>query len=310
MSCLAAIDIGSNAIRLTLAERSAPGKFDEIQKLRVPLRLGAEVFGGAGEFSESTIEEMARVFVGFRELMDKHQVGQCKALATSACRDARNKAALYQRVQEASGIVIEEINGDQEANMILAAVSKVMSFPAEHDYLLFDLGGGSIELSKVEHGRVVGSKSFNIGTVRLFQIEQAYGRHSPESIALLHQFRELLKDFMDQEMLTSKSLRLIGTGGNFRRLMKLKRQLIKGRENYLVPEEISYLTHLIDQTRYEDRIKFYGLKPDRAQVLPGALDLIQTVVDFLPVKRVYTPKVGLIEAILYELAQSSPQNKS
>lgn len=303
MEKFAAIDIGSNAIRLTLAK---PGhdSFEMMAKFRVPLRLGTEAFGQKHQFSQELIDRTTQVFVEFRSIMEREDITHYRAIATSACRDASNAKKLFESIQKASGLKIETITGLQEARMILKAISKTMIFKSEEDYLLFDLGGGSLELSQVEHSEVAGSRSFDIGTVRLLNLMQQTGPQSTDVQLYLQEFQNQIMSYLDLELKTSKSLNVVGTGGNFRRLMKLKRLLIKGRESVMDKEDLAYILHQIERTSEVERIKKFKLRPDRAEIIHPALILMKMVIDLLPVKAIFAPKVGLIEGILFEMIES------
>jgi exopolyphosphatase / guanosine-5'-triphosphate,3'-diphosphate pyrophosphatase len=303
MEKFAAIDIGSNAIRLTLA-RPGHDTFELMAKFRVPLRLGTEAFGAKHQFSQELIDQTSQVFMEFRSIMDRESITHYRAIATSACRDAANAKKLFDSIFKASQLKVETISGHQEARMILKAISKTMIFKSEEDYLLFDLGGGSLELSQIEHTEVAGSKSFDIGTVRLLTLIQQWGIHSPEVHDYLSKFQAQIMNYLDVELKTSTSLNVVGTGGNFRRLMKLKRQLIKGRESVMDKEDVAYVLHQIEKTTELERIKKFRLRPDRAEIIHPALILIKLIIDLLPVKAIYAPKVGLIEGILFEMMDS------
>lgn len=301
MEKLGAIDIGSNAIRLSLGEVDKDLGLNLTHKYRIPLRLGSEAFGPDQQFSPELIDQVVAEFVELKAKMLAHRVVRYRAMATSACRDALNGQVLLKRIYEETGLIIDEITGVREAQMLLRAISHNLKFRQNADYLLFDLGGGSLELSEVEHGDVHGSQSFNLGTVRLLNFVERYGLDSIETRAHLelHQ-NEILKVF-DNELLNSKNLRVIGTGGNFRRLLKLKKQLIKGKDEFITPDELNYIFLLLKKTTVNERIKLFKLRPDRAEVILPALMIIKTVIDKLPVKKIYAPKIGLIEGIFYEM---------
>jgi exopolyphosphatase / guanosine-5'-triphosphate,3'-diphosphate pyrophosphatase len=302
MDILAAIDIGSNAIRLTIAQPDKAGNLVILRKYREPLRLGTEAFAREHRFSQSLIDSASQVFVGFRDKMRAHGVVRYRAVATSACREAQNAQEFFKAVFERSGIVIEEISGEREARLILKAISRVMKFKSEHDYLLFDLGGGSLELSQIEHGEVASSKSFNLGTVRLLNLIKEFGASGPEVLGHLEMYQKQIFDALDREILDSKNLRIVGTGGNFRRLFKLKRQLIKGKENFITIQELLYISHTMEKASEKEKIEHYGLRMDRAEVIGPALRIIRLVIERLPVKKIYAPRVGLIEGVLFEMS--------
>lgn len=301
MEIVAAIDIGSNAIRLSIAHLLPNGSYKLVIKHRVPLRLGSEAFGVDHCFSPELMMDMENVFIEFSLMLKEYQVTRTKAVATSAFRDAKNSDQLIEKIKKSSGIVIQKLTGLEEATLILKAIKSVLTFEEDVDYLLFDLGGGSLELSQIEHQELVGLRSFDYGTVRLMNFIQEVEENKASIDDYLKKARDEVYSYLDKEIKMSPKLYVIGTGGNFRRMMKLKKFLIKGKENYLEYKEIVYLSHLIEKASFSERVNRYKLRPDRAEVIGHAFELVETILSDLPVKRVYTPKVGLIEALILEL---------
>lgn len=304
MEILAAIDIGSNAIRLSIAHLNEDGSYQLILKHRVPLRLGSEAFSLDHCFSPEMMMDMENVFIEFSLLFKEHGVKRYRAAATSAFRDAQNSDLLMKKIEKSSGIKIQKLSGQEEASLILKAIKSVLKFEEDVDYLLFDLGGGSLELSQIEHQDLVGLRSFDYGTVRLMSYVQEVQSDKRKIESYLLKARDEVYSYLDKDIKQSPKLYVIGTGGNFRRMMKLKKFLIKGKENYLDYKEILYLSHLIEKASFSERVNRYKLRPDRAEVIGHAFDLVQMILSQLPVKRVYTPKVGLIEALILEMSAS------
>lgn len=303
MEIVAAVDIGSNAIRLSIAELLPEGGHKLILKQRVPLRLGSEAFGEKHQFSTELMMDMENVFIEFSLQMKEYKVSRYTAAATSACRDAENAEELFQKILKSSGIKISRLEGQEEATLILNAIKSIMKFEEDVDYLLFDLGGGSLELSQIEHQDLVGLRSFNYGTVRLMNFIQEIKQDEKKIQDYLLEIQSSVISYLDVDLKKSPKLYVIGTGGNFRRMMKLKKFLIKGKESYLEYKELMYLAHLIEKASFRERINTYKLRPDRAEVIGLAFQLVLTILSRLPVKRIYAPKVGLIEALFLELGE-------
>lgn len=307
MEIVAAIDIGSNAIRLSIAHLDGYGGYKLILKHRVALRLGSEAFSEEHCFSPEILMDMENIFIEFSLFFKEYGVTRYRAAATSAFRDALNSDILMKKIEKSSGIKIQKLSGVEEASLILKVIKSVLEFDEEVDYLLFDLGGGSLELSQIEHQELVGLRSFNFGTVRLMNYIQEVNNDKEKIDNYLLKARDEVYKYLDKDIKKSKKLYVIGTGGNFRRMMKLKKFLIKGKENFLEYSEILYLSHLMDKASFAQRVSRYKLRPDRAEVIGHAFDLVQTILSELPVKRVYTPKVGLIDALIVEM-MTNPQN--
>ncbi len=293
---IAAIDIGSNAIRLAIAEED-----EIIKKIRIPLRLGAEAFSPSKTFSSSTIELASEVFESIADILKKENVSRYKAYATSAYRDAKNSDELAKAVFLKSGLKIEKISGELEAKIILGSVLHSMELDKKKDYLLFDLGGGSLELSKIEEGQIIGSKSFDLGTVRLMNYKRSVNGDKEAIAKKFLQTQNGIKSFMDNHILESKNLNIIGTGGNFRRILKLRNLHIKKEKEYFNEDELFYIKDELEKLSYLERIKKFELRPDRADVIIPAMEIIGMVIDTLPVKRIYSPRTGLINGILDQI---------
>lgn len=299
MEKIAAIDIGSNAIRLSVARIEADGDFKLIKKVRVPLRLGSEAFGPSHSFSPELLNKAMQTFIDFKHILETQGVSRCRAIATSACRESINAQELFLVVEAQTGIHIEKISGDTEAKMLLSVLVKKLKFDERADYLLFDLGGGSLELSQIEHGTIAGSRSFDLGTVRLLNLIQT--DHADKVDLVLQQYQKEILAYLDEAVLKSKHLVVVGTGGNFRRLQKLRNQLIKGKNNEVKPYELIYLYERLKKTPVRDLATQYDLSPDRAEVILPALRIMMTVCERLPVKTFLCPKLGLIEAIMHQM---------
>ncbi|CAM9900593.1 unnamed protein product [Chrysoparadoxa australica] len=289
MKKIAAFDIGSNAIRMAIAQIDNKGNFAINQRVRVPVRLGTEAFS-RGEFSEYLMDEFLHVFKTFKKELDHQDVEVFRAVATSAYRNSANAKKLGQLVLEETGIFIEQIDGKEVAALIRNAIQTKIDL-TQKDYLLFDIGGGSAEVTFLSKGEPQGATSFPVGTVRLLEL----GKNAE---------KEGLKEFFAQVYPSKKPLRIIGTGGNFKRLTRLRKKIL-GKKNisYVLPEEIPFIREALEETPYLKRVKKFGLRHDRADVIIPAIYIMEKVMDYFPAKKILTPDIGLIHGLLYGIAK-------
>ena len=307
MEKVAAFDIGSNAIRMTIAALDDKGTLEIINRTRIPLRLGTEAFT-QGFFSPSTIAKTANIFADNRKILDQHKVTRLKAMATSAYRSAKNSKDLGQQVFKKSGISIEMISPKKEAMMILKAIQFKVPLQKNHHYLLFDMGGGSIELSALRGQEVLISQSFPLGTVRLLEKmhkEKVKGKNFSLKIKdLILEHDVSFKEFFKAYASTCEPVDMIGTGGNFKRLLKLKRKISGVKDTSVIfPHEVRSFLNKIEPLSFTQRMEKFDLRPDRADVIVPALYLILHVLDLQKIESIYTPDVGLIHGVLFSLLE-------
>jgi exopolyphosphatase/guanosine-5'-triphosphate,3'-diphosphate pyrophosphatase len=298
---IAAIDLGSNAVRLAIAKCKNEEGLDIIYKERKALRLGTEAFGLKQTFSENTFKKSLKTFEHFAEIMKEENVKHYKAFATSAFRDAQNSNDLAQTIKKETGIKIERMPGNLEAEVILNSILQKMEIDEDKNYLLFDLGGGSLELSKIEKGEIIGSKSFDIGTVRLMNQPDFSKKENTFKLFLKHQ--EEIQNFLEKKDFNKKRLRVIGTGGNFRRCLKIVNHEYEGKKKYFRPHEFLEIKKDLEKRNYQERIKDFDLREDRADVIIPAVKIINFILKDLEVSKVYAPNIGLLEGILENLSE-------
>ena len=304
MKKIAAFDIGSNAIRMAIGEIDLEGKFTILTRIRVPVRLGAEVFSGL-ELSEHTREIVVKNFYEFSKIMEHEGVIAYKAVATSALRNSSNAEQLISEVYEKTGITIDMIDGQMEAALIRKAIQTKIDITRK-DYLLFDIGGGSAELSLLNKGEVIAAVSLPMGAVRLLEIgknalndgmspERAYREY-------LSTLNPLIQEFFEKNYHSTKSIRVIGTGGNFKRLSRLRKKVL-GIKNidYVLPDEIAEIREIVEETPLLNRTKKFGLRHDRADVIVPAIYIIENVMSFVPMKKLFTPDIGLIHGVFFKI---------
>jgi len=282
----AAIDIGSNAMRLLIAnvveEDGKETQFNKSSLIRVPIRLGQDVFTD-GKISDKNIERMVDAMNGFRLLMKVYGVEKFKACATSAMREASNGKEVINTIEDKTSIKIDLIDGKTEAQ-IIASTDLDKFIEKDKDYLYIDVGGGSTEFSFFKQGKIIESKSFKIGTVRL--LNDMVSQKDWNEIEFW--IKDVVKDL-------NSEITLIGSGGNINKIFKLsgKPQSKPLSFLYLV-KEYKKLTEL----SYEERIYELGLNTDRADVIIHALKIYKNAMKWSGAKNIYVPKIGLSDGIV------------
>lgn len=280
----AAIDIGSNAMRLLIAnivETPTSVSFNKSHLVRVPIRLGQDAFT-VGEISERNIQRMIKAMKAFKLLMQVYEVECYAACATSAMREAYNGTDLAKEILAQSDVSIEIIDGKKEASIIANSDLKTI-LQKDGNFLYVDVGGGSTEFTLFVDGKQTASKSFKNGTVRLLNKMVA------ESV-----WREIEKWIVENTQ-DLPSIELIGSGGNINKIFKMS-----GKSNKL-PLTYSYLKkqyNILESLSYEERITQYELNTDRADVIVPALSIYLKAMKWSNAKNIYVPKIGLSDGII------------
>ena len=301
---LAAIDIGSNAIRLVIADRDEHGEIRVLKKVREPVRLGADVFATGG-ISPKTREKALATFVKFRDLLALHKVERSKAVATSALREANNSDDFIKAVHEASGIKIELIDGLEEGRLVFSAVAHRMNLD-DNVALLIDIGGGSVELTVADHGVIRASESFKLGTVRLLQMLEEKQLKEKHLRFLLDTLTGPMNDFLKKMSDQYDIDFVVGTGGNFECLGKLRVALLHKNSIFSMTKiEVGQLVDHLQTMSVKERIQFLRLRPDRADVVIPAAHVTQIVMDQVGVDVLMIPYVGLRDGILTDLSETN-----
>jgi exopolyphosphatase/guanosine-5'-triphosphate,3'-diphosphate pyrophosphatase len=287
----AAIDIGSNAVRLLIADVSQTEQGFEFKKntlVRVPLRLGDDAFLDH-QISSRKIEDLVKTMSAFRNLMDVYQVSKYLACATSAMRESTNGLQIIERVKKDANIDLEIIEGQREANIIYANHIEA-TLDADRGYLYIDVGGGSTELSVFVKKTLVASKSFNIGTIRMLD-----NQDKPETWAEMKQW---VKDYTKDQ----KQLAAIGTGGNINKLFKMSGQGDGEPMSFL---KLRNLYNDLNSHSLKDRMRLFNLNPDRADVIIPAAEIYITLMKWAGVKQIYVPRVGMVDGIINLLIEEN-----
>lgn len=282
----AAIDIGSNAVRLLIADiivKDQEISFNKNTLLRVPLRLGDDAFI-QHYISEPKFESMVKTMRSFRDLMDVYKVTDYMACATSAMRDAANGADVVKACKEV-GVDIDIIDGKVEALIIYNSYLGA-KLDKNRVYLFVDVGGGSTEISLFANGRLIDSKSFNLGTIRILDNQDRTETWEEMKLWL----RELTK--------SHKVIYGIGTGGNINKLARLSSDKPDQPISYA---KLKAMYLYLSSYSLKDRINVLGLKNDRADVIIPAAEIFLTVMKFGRLKNIVAPRVGLADGIIQTL---------
>jgi exopolyphosphatase/guanosine-5'-triphosphate,3'-diphosphate pyrophosphatase len=285
---LAAIDIGSNAARLLISDvvRNSEGKpdFNKLNLVRVPLRLGFDVFEKKEISAEKTVM-ILQTIKAYKCLIDVYDVKFIKACATSAMRDATNGPAIIAQVKQETGIEIKIISGDEEAAVIYEN-HVAENLDKDYSYLYIDVGGGSTELTLFSQNQLVFKQSFNIGTIRLLK-NQVTEKHWDE-----------LKNYIREKTKGLKQVVAIGTGGNINKVFSMS----KKKDGKPLPLELlkDYYKELSNFSLYA-RMRTYNLREDRADVILPALQIYINAMRWASIEEIYVPKIGLADGLLHTL---------
>ncbi|CAM1351237.1 exopolyphosphatase/guanosine-5'-triphosphate,3'-diphosphate pyrophosphatase [Tenacibaculum discolor] len=285
-----AIDIGSNAVRLLVAnvieEKNKEPQFKKSSLVRVPIRLGADAFV-SGKISEANTQRMLDAMQAFKLIMKIHGVERYKACATSAMREAENGEEVAATIFKNTEVKIDIIDGKKEA-AIISSTDLNQLIKSESTYLYVDVGGGSTEFTLFSKGKIINSKSFKIGTVRVLN------NTKPENKAL---FKKVQK-WIEENTSEYKRISLIGSGGNINKLFKMS-----GRD---AGKPISYIYlnaqyQFLKKMSYQERISELSLNPDRADVIIPATKIYLSAMKWSGARKIYVPKIGLSDGIIKSL---------
>ena len=285
---IAAIDIGSNAARLLINEVTEPKKgkpeFMKLNLLRIPLRLGIDVFtqGKIGAEREEMVISSMKVF---SDLMKIYKVEHYRACATSAMRDAKNGAEIIDAVKKNSGIHIEIISGDEEATLIYEN-HVAEGLDKDSAYLYIDVGGGSTELTFYENGEMKYEHSFNIGTIRLLN-----------NLVTDEHWKEM-KEEIRKNINSKKPVVAIGSGGNINKIFSMS----KTKDGK--PMSAAYLKKCYKEMKgltVAERMSRYAIREDRADVLVPALEIFNNVMTWSDIDKIFVPKISVADGLIHQI---------
>jgi len=302
-SCVAAIDIGSNAIRMVVAEHSHQG-LRLLKKFRFPIRLGADVFA-TGRISAKNIRLSARTFKKFKDLTERYDVKRIRAVGTSALREAKNAKAYIELIRRKSSIQIEVIDGVEEARIIHQAVRREINLDG-HRSLLIDIGGGSVELTFSDHGMMTSTHSFPYGTVRTLEMMKKKKLEESQLQLVMGDFLEPLTHFIQSQGPPQALEFAAGTGGNLETLGKLKPLLLRSNSRtFLTLHELGEIIQKLQKMTIKERIEKLEMRPDRADVIVPAGLIVQIVMRQAGVEKLLIPHVGLKDGLIWSIANQT-----
>lgn len=297
MKFIGAIDVGSNAIRASVA-KIKQNNYEIVYKERFAFRLGGDVFS-EGKVSKEKFELGLDVFSIISHSFDAYRLKSISAVGTSALRNAKNKHEFLNEVKESSGIRVKVISGKVESDLIFKAVSSVCDLSKEKS-LIMDLGGGSLELIALSKGKVIKTESFKIGTLRYLKLKE---KSKKKLKKYFNKMEDQIIDFFEEcfDKDGKEFSQLIATGGNARRMGKLRFEyLSKNLSTIIKRSEMRYFYKELKDLTVEQRVLEYGLREDRADVLVPALKIFHTVSKLARVKEIEVPKIGLIDGLFLD----------
>jgi exopolyphosphatase / guanosine-5'-triphosphate,3'-diphosphate pyrophosphatase len=291
---LAAIDIGSNAIRFqvsTVLENSPVPLFKKLEYVRFPLRLGHDVFS-TGKISTRSIEKFRKLMKAFKLLLELYEVTDYMFCATSAMRESENGQDLANLVFEELGVTINIIDGNREAELINKAIN---SYLTEKTYLHIDVGGGSTELNLYAEGKKIKTRSFKVGSVRVLE------HH--DSPIMWEDMEHWVKDNVKKSL---GKVTAVGTGGNISKIFELAKQR-PGKT--LSIKRVKEIRSMVEGYTLDERIYQLQMNPDRADVIIPASDIYIKVMEWAHAKSILVPEVGLKDGIIFYLYEQNVKQK-
>ena len=292
----AAIDIGSNAVRLLFSnvfEINNRTSFKKSALIRVPIRLGADVFT-TGEISTHNAKRLLKTMFAFKNLIDVHKPVEIMACATSAMRDAKNSKEIVAKILKKTGINIKIISGQKEAELILSNHVEKFQVDENKNYLYIDVGGGSTELILLSKGKLVDKWSFNIGTLRM-TLDKVKPKHWKELDVWLAHFKGKYTPLFG-----------IGSGGNINTIQK---HFVKRKEQEVHYSDLQKTFDALNKMSIDERILKYGFRPDRADVIVPASQIFMHIMKRLNIDTLYVPKVGLGDGMIHEMYEKMTKGK-
>ncbi|HTP02764.1 MAG TPA: Ppx/GppA phosphatase family protein [Anaerolineales bacterium] len=308
MQKIAAIDAGSNAMRMIVGNVDDNWHVQPLENIRLPVRLGQDVFA-SGALQEKTLQQAVDAFRHFRRVADGFGVVKIRAIATSAMREAANGDILLDRISRTSGIDVEVISGAEEARLIHMGVADQIKLKGRRAVLI-DIGGGSVEFTISENGNIVSTDSYNMGTVRLLEKLDGSRDRSLGALGSQHPFSMLVREYaeaarrrIDRELGSARVHICIGTGGNVEDLGRLRQRYFKETDATLITlDELETLIETLGRISVKERIRKFKLRPDRADVILPAAIVLHIIAHEAHVRSITIPGVGLKDGLLLEMA--------
>ena len=278
------IDIGSNAVRLLLAnvfEKNGYAFADKASLIRVPIRLGMDVFN-TGSISEERISSLVKTMKAFSYLLEVYQPIALTICATAAMREASNSGNIVKLIKEETNLDVKIIDGLTEARIISQYNSNTL-LPDGERTMFIDVGGGSTEISIIENHRFVASESFSIGTIRLL-----YDKVTEDEWTRL-------KTWLIKFRGTNPNMICMGSGGNINKITKLYGSY---KNDFIVFKDLQRALKQMEKLTYDERINLLGLRPDRADVIVPAAQIFIFIMQWALLEKVFAPKIGLADGLV------------
>lgn len=295
MKKIAAIDIGSNAVRMLICYIIPSGKkyiFQKNSYLRLPIRLGEDSFKD-GIISKSKIHKLSDAILSFKYIMNVHDVEYYQIYATSALRESKNSKEVILEIKKTTGLKINLISGLKEAK-IISKGNSLEKLQFNISFLYVDVGGGSTEYSILRRGEEKKSKSFKIGTIRLL--------NNLVDDKLFIDIKYWLGTYLDDQ----DKIKLFATGGNINKIQSMTGSKIGKPISYL---SLKDLYNNLTKYSYQERMVKFGLNPDRADVIIPALKIFITTMESVGSNKLFVPKVGLVDGMINEIFHKNNGNK-
>jgi len=308
MARIAAIDMGSNAIRFYVVETAGDSSYRVLENLREPIRLGGDVFL-KGTIREENIRKAEAAFRRFRQLLKGHGVQTVRAVATCATREASNADLLLSRLERASGIRVEVISGDEEARLIAQAVGKRIPL-GKKSAMIVDLGGGSVEITFVENGRITLTDSHNFGAVRLLDMLSSAEEDLRSAGQLLGEYMDLVGRKLSRRGNGKKAALFIATGGNIESIAAIPDAHAEPHPDYPETVRISAgnLRRLMEELSgmsLKSRMERFGLREDRADVILPACFVYHRIAELNGSEEILVPRVSLKDGLVQEILEQA-----
>lgn len=309
MPRIAAIDAGSNAMRMIVGDVDDRWRVKTVENVRLPVRLGRDVFR-TGAFQEKTIQQAVEAFLHFQRMARNLGALQTRAIATSAMREAANADILLDRILRTSGIEVEIISGAEEARLVHLAVARALKLKGKRA-ILIDIGGGSVEVTISKDEKITSTESYNMGTVRLLQKLDGSNEWSFDALGRKHPFSTLVREYaeaarrrIDREIGAERVNLCVGTGGTVEELGRLRQKVFKSANGTAIAlPELEKLIAQLSGMSVKDRMRRFKIRPDRADVILPAAVVLHLIAREAHTRRIAIPGVGLKDGLLIEMAE-------
>jgi len=293
-------------MRMVIGQVDESWQVHVLDNIRLPVRLGQDVFS-RGYLEQTTIQQAEEAFLKFRHMAENFNVQKLRAVATSAAREASNRDLLVDQIARSTGILLELIDGEEEARLIHRAVMHTLNLKDKRT-LLIDVGGGSIEVTVSTGENMISTESYGLGTVRLLEKLILNGGDPKKFGKWVREYAEAARHRIEQDISGEKIQVCAGTGGNVEEIGKLRQRLFKEDSDRVVTlDELGELIKRLSCLTYEERIQKWKLRPDRADVILPASIVLHMIAQEAGVKQVLIPNVGLKDGILLEIADDLSQ---